>query len=79
MSCDVITLFIYADGPWRNRRRMLNPAFHHQHKFIDTFNDISFEYISKMEDMIGTVKCKEMDVFSIMSQLILNIFCGKLF
>lgn len=77
----ICNVLLYPDEPWRERRSMLNPAFHFQilAGFMDTFNDFSTDCAVKMEQGLGTTGCKEMDVFSIMSKLVLDILCGRLY
>jgi cytochrome P450 family 4 len=73
---------IYPAGElWRERRSLLNPAFHFQilNGFVETFNDLSLDCAAKMEESLGRTGQKEMNVFSIMSKLVLDILCGRIY
>ncbi|XP_046636785.1 cytochrome P450 4c3-like [Daphnia pulicaria] len=69
------SLVLFTDDAWRERRRMLNPAFSIQilNGFIGTFNDFSIDCAAKLEEMVVNVQDQEMDLFPIMSKLALDI------
>ena len=65
---------------WKNRRRLLTPAFHFQilNSFVDVFNEKSFECGREFERAIKHHDGGEFDVFPIITQCALDIICGTL-
>lgn len=64
---------------WKNRRRLLTPAFHFQilNSFMDVFNDKSLECARLLENTIEEHGGNEFDVFPHMTQCALDIICGN--
>ncbi len=64
---------------WKNRRRLLTPAFHFQilNSFVDVFNEKSFDCARELERIIESQDGSEFDIFPIITQCALDIICGK--
>jgi cytochrome P450 len=76
----LVSLFWYIAGDkWRPRRKLLTPAFHFKilDEFMPTFNEKSMASVAKMEEILGTAGSKEIDVFSIMTDPVFDVFCGN--
>ncbi|XP_046462851.1 cytochrome P450 4c3-like [Daphnia pulex] len=70
-------LAVLSGDKWRPRRKLLTPAFHFKilDEFMPTFNEKSMASVAKMEEILGTAGSKEIDVFSIMTELVFDVFC----
>lgn len=75
---DLITIFFITGDRWKNRRRLLTPAFHVQHvnSFVNIFNEKSVDTARQMEHALDIRD--ELDVFPIVTQCALDILCGKM-
>ncbi|KAI9563279.1 hypothetical protein GHT06_010737 [Daphnia sinensis] len=70
-------MFLTTGARWKNRRRLLTPAFHFQilNSFVDVFNEKSIDCARQLEQAIETHGDKEFDIFPIMTQCALDIIC----
>ncbi|XP_057367472.1 cytochrome P450 4c3-like [Daphnia carinata] len=70
------SLALITGDRWKNRRRMLTPAFHIQHvnNFVNIFNEKSVDTARQMERVLNVLD-DELDVFPIMTQCALDILC----
>ncbi|XP_046449670.1 cytochrome P450 4c3-like [Daphnia pulex] len=70
-------MFLTTGTRWKNRRRLLTPAFHFQilNSFVDVFNEKSFDCGREFERAIVQHGGKEFDVFPIITQCALDIIC----
>ena len=65
---------------WKNRRRLLTPAFHFQilNTFIEVFNKKSVDCARVLDKAVGQNDGNEIDVYPIITQCALEIICGNL-
>lgn len=72
-------MFLTTGARWKNRRRLLTPAFHFQilNSFVDVFNEKSVDCARELERSIEIHGDAEFDVFPIMTQCALDIICGE--
>ncbi len=65
---------------WKARRRLLTPAFHAKimESYLDVFNEKSLCHASQLENriMINSSEELELDIYSAMMSLALDIVCG---
>jgi cytochrome P450 family 4 len=73
-------MFLTTGARWKNRRRLLTPAFHFQilNSFVDVFNEKSDDCARQLNRAIDIHGDAEFDVFPIMTQCALDIICGNL-
>jgi cytochrome P450 family 4 len=73
-------MFLTTGARWKNRRRLLTPAFHFQilNSFVDVFNEKSDDCARQLNRAIDIHRDAEFDVFPIMTQCALDIICGNL-
>ncbi|KAK4025942.1 hypothetical protein OUZ56_014974 [Daphnia magna] len=82
-ECDPIkehigdSIGVLAGEEWKQRRRMLTPAFHFQilNSFVDIFNEKSVECARTLDGAIETHKDIEFDIMPIMTRFTLDILC----
>ncbi|KZS12292.1 Uncharacterized protein APZ42_022393 [Daphnia magna] len=69
------SLALITGDRWKNRRRLLTPAFHVQHvnSFVNIFNEKSVDTARQMEHALDVRD--ELDVFPIVTQCALDILC----
>lgn len=66
---------------WKARRRLIAPAFHTKSlvNYLNVFNEKSISHASQLESiMIGANNLLEIDVYSVVLDLALDIACGIL-
>ncbi|XP_046449158.1 cytochrome P450 4c3-like isoform X2 [Daphnia pulex] len=70
-------MFLTTGARWKNRRRLLTPAFHFQilNSFVDVFNEKSDDCARQLNRAIDIHRDAEFDVFPIMTQCALDIIC----
>lgn len=68
-------LLLSIGDKWRQRRKILTPAFHFQilEKFVDVMNDHGNILIEKLEKFNG----REVDVHPLLNLYALDVICGK--
>ena len=73
--------FLVSGARWKNRRRLLTPAFHFQilNSFVDVFNEKSLECAKELERIIDSQNGSEFDIFPIITECALDIICGNIF
>ncbi|XP_059352786.1 cytochrome P450 4c3-like [Daphnia carinata] len=82
-ECDVLkdyigdSLALLGGEEWKQRRRMLAPAFHNQtlNSFIDTFNEKSVECARCLNRAVEVHKDVEFDILPMMTHFALDILC----
>jgi cytochrome P450 family 4 len=79
--CSITHILIFTTGSrWRNRRRLLTPAFHFQilNSFVDVFNEKSADCAREFTKAIEAHGDEnEIDIFPMMTQCALDIICGN--
>ncbi|XP_046640760.1 cytochrome P450 4c3-like [Daphnia pulicaria] len=71
-------MFLTTGSRWRNRRRLLTPAFHFQilNSFVDVFNEKSADCAREFTKAIEAHGDEnEIDIFPMMTQCALDIIC----
>jgi len=68
----------FVGEKWRNRRKILTPAFHFKilEDFIDVFVDQSLILVNKLKREVG--KDSGFNIFPYVTLCTLDIICGKL-
>ncbi|XP_057368149.1 cytochrome P450 4c3-like [Daphnia carinata] len=82
-ECDAIkdcvgdSLGFLGGEEWKQRRRMIAPAFHNQilNGFIDTFNEKSVEFARCLDEAVEAHKDVEFDIMPMMTRFALDILC----
>ena len=68
-------LLLSIGEKWRQRRKILTPAFHFQilEKFVDVMNDHGNVLIQKLQKLNGI----EVEVHALLNLYALDVICGK--
>jgi len=69
---------IYKGEKWKARRRLLTPAFHFKilESALHVFNEKSLECANQLDKIISKNNFREIDVYSLMTEVTLDIVCG---
>ena len=74
-------MFLSTGERWKNRRRLLTPAFHFQilNSFVNIFNELSIICAQDIEALIESDcgKTTSIDIFSHMARCALDIISGN--
>ena len=72
-------IFLSTGRSWKDRRRMLTPAFHFQilQQFVDTFNEHSRAFCRQLQRWIDDRGADQpFDAYPVVTQCALDIICG---
>ena len=69
-------LLISIGQKWRQRRKILTPAFHFQ--ILEKFFDVMSDQAEVLVDKIKTMNDKEFDIHPLLNLFALDVICGEL-
>jgi cytochrome P450 len=75
----LLHILFSAGGKWKNRRRIITPAFHDKellNNFVDIYNEQSTILIQRLASIKSE---KEINLYPYIASCALDIICGSLF